>query len=77
MRSEDRLQDRKAGLLVAEQLRDQREIEPLARFDAAVEQARNQSTPQGAKIVAGLDCSRQSGKTNMLGIARPGNAGSM
>ena len=50
MRRQDLILDRETGLLVAEQLRDQRQIEPLARLDGAVDQSGDQRLPQRAKI---------------------------
>jgi hypothetical protein len=41
MRCQDLLLDRETRRLVAEQLRDQRQIEPLACFGAAVDQLGN------------------------------------
>ena len=49
MRRKDIMLDRKTGLLVAQQLRDQRQIEPLARLDGAVDQLGDQLLPQRAK----------------------------
>ena len=77
MRSEDRLLDREAGFFVAKQLRDEREIEPLARFDAAVEESRDQPPPERAKVVPCLGRPRQSGQPNAFSPTRPGNAGSV
>ena len=43
MRREDVILDRETGLLVAEQLRDQRQIEPLARLDGTLDQPGDQA----------------------------------
>ena len=43
--------DRKSGRLVAEQLGDQRQIEPLPRIHGAIDQFCDQALPQRAKIV--------------------------
>ena len=69
--------DRKPGLLVAQQLCDQGEIEPLARFDAAVEESRDQPPPERAKVVPCLGRPRQSGQPNAFSPTRLGNAGSV
>ena len=52
MRREDLLLDRKTRRLVAEQLRDQRQIEPLACLRGAVDQFGDQAVPQRTKIDA-------------------------
>jgi len=52
VRAEDVVLDGKAGLLVAEQLRDQRQIEPLAGRRGAVKQLVDQRPPHRAKVPA-------------------------
>ena len=76
MRCKYRLLNRKPGLLVAQQLRDQGKIKPLARFNGAVEQPGDQMLPQRAKIFSGLGRFRESGKADALSTGRPGDGGS-
>ena len=52
MREQNLVLDRKACLLVAEQLRKQRQVEPLARIGGTVQQPCHQRPPDRADVLA-------------------------
>ena len=73
MGREDLVLDRETRRLVAQQLRDQRQIEPLARFDGAVDQLGDQGLPQRTKIDSGDRHFGEPGKADTIGAKRPGH----
>ena len=65
--------DGKAGRLVAEQLGDQRQVEPLARLRTAIEQLRDQLRPDRPKILAVEGHLREPRHADAIGAAGAGS----